>query len=99
ASGTRVTFDAVAARLEDNDRRILAELLFADDPAAEEFGVEWGRKCIERLRDADWRERYIQLKAQINQAEREGRLADAMRLMEELGRLERRKAASRRVIQ
>ena len=88
ASGARVTFDAVAARLEDNDRRILAEMLFAEDPAVEEFGIEWGRKCIGRLLDSDHRLRYVQLKAQINEAERAGRLDEAMRLMQELGKLE-----------
>ncbi len=50
SGGGRIGFDAVAARLEDNDRRILAEMLFAEDPAVEEFGLEWGRKCIARLR-------------------------------------------------
>jgi hypothetical protein len=99
AAGARVSFDAVAARLEDNDRRILAEMLFAEDPAAEEFGVEWGRKCIGRLLDSDERQRYVQLKAQINEAERTGRLDEAMRLMQDLGRLEKGKLASRRGLQ
>jgi DNA primase len=99
ASGARVTFDSVSARLEDDDRRILAEMLFAEDPAVEEFGIEWGRKCIGRLLDSDQRQRYVQLKAQINEAERAGRLDDAMRLMQELGRLERGKSASRRGVQ
>jgi DNA primase len=99
ASGARVTFDAVSARLEENDRRILAEILFAEDPAAEEFGVEWGRKCIGRLLDTDERQRYVQLKAQISEAERGGRLDDAMRLMRELGQLEKGKSASRRGVQ
>jgi DNA primase len=99
ASGGRVTFDAVAARLEDNDRRILAELLFAEDPAAEEFGIEWGRKCIERLRDGDVRQRYMQLKTRINELERAGKLDEAMRLMQELGILDRGNSASRRRVQ
>jgi DNA primase len=99
AAGGRVTFDAVAARLEDNDRRILAEMLFAEDPAVEEFGVDWGRKCIERLRDADGRQRYMQLKAEINDAERAGRMDEAMRLMQELGRLDRGNSALRRGVQ
>jgi DNA primase len=99
AAGGRVTFDAVAARLEDNDRRILAEMLFADDPAAEEFGIEWGRKCIERLLGAGERQRYMQLKTRINELERAGKLDEAMRLMQELGRLSRGNSASRRGVQ
>jgi DNA primase len=99
AAGGRVTFDAVAARLEDNDRRILAEMLFAEDPAVEEFGIEWGRKCIERLLGASERQRHLQLKARINELERAGKLEEAMRLMGELGRLERGNSASRRDVQ
>ena len=99
AAGGRVTFDAVAARLEDNDRRILAEVLFAEDPAVEEFGIEWGRKCIARLLHADERQRHLQLKTRINELERAGKLDEAMRLMQELGKLERGNAASRRGVQ
>ncbi|MGA3240852.1 MAG: DNA primase [Bryobacteraceae bacterium] len=99
AAGARVTFDAVAARLEDNDRRILAEMLFAEDPAVEEFGIEWGRKCIERLLGGGERQRYMQLKARINELERAGKLEEAMRLMGELGRLGRGNSASRRDVQ
>jgi DNA primase len=99
AAGGRATFDAVAARLEDNDRRILAEMLFAEDPAVEEFGMEWGRKCIERLLAAGERQRYMQLKGRINELERAGKLDEAMRLMQELGKLERGDSASRRGVQ
>jgi DNA primase len=99
AAGGRVTFDGVSARLEDNDRRILAEMLFAEDPAVEEFGIEWGRKCIGRLLDADERQRYLQLKTRINELERAGKLDDAMLLMQELGKLKQGSAASRRGVQ
>jgi DNA primase len=99
SAGGRVTFDAVAARLDENDRRILAEILFAEDPAVEEFGIEWGRKCIERLLGAGERQRYMQLKARINELERAGKLDEAMRLMQELGILERGNSALRRRVQ
>jgi len=98
-AGGRVTFDAVAARLDDNDRRILAEMLFAEDPAVEEFGIEWGRKCVERLLGAGERQRYMQLKTRINELERAGKLDEAMRLMQELGKLERGNSALRRRVQ
>jgi DNA primase len=99
SAGGRVTFDAVSARLEENDQRILAEILFAEDPAVEEFGIEWGRKCIERLLGAGERQRYMQLKARINELERAGKLDEAMRLMQELGILERGNSALRRKVQ
>lgn len=89
ASGAAVTFDSVSGRLEDNDRRIMAEIAFAEDPAAEEFGMEWGRKCLGRLKETADRQRASQLKARIHDAERSGNFAEAMRLMGELTRLQR----------
>ncbi len=99
AAGGRATFDAVGARLEDNDRRILAEMLFADDPAVEEFGIEWGAKCIGRLLHKDEQQRYLQLKARIYELERAGKLDEAMPLAEELGKLKQGSMASRRGVQ
>jgi DNA primase len=99
AAGGRVSFDTVAARLEDNDKRILAEMLFAEDPGVEEFGIEWGRKCIERLFHTDEQQRYVQLKTRINELERAGKLDEAMRLMQELGKLKQGNLASRRGVQ
>jgi DNA primase len=99
AAGGRATFDAVAARLEDNDRRILAEMLFAEDPGVEEFGIEWGRKCIGRLLHTDEQQRYMQLKARIYEMERAGKRDEAMLLMQELGKLKQGNMASRRGVQ
>ncbi len=99
ASGAPVTFDAVSARLEDNDRRMLAEIAFAEDPASEEFGLDWGRQCLDRLRQKGERQRVALLKARIHEAERAGNLAEAMRLMQELGRLEKGNSAPRRGVQ
>jgi hypothetical protein len=99
ASGAAVTFDAVSSRLEDNERRMLAEIAFAEDPAVEEFGIEWGRKCLTRLQDTAARQRVTQLKARVHEAERAGRLEEAMRLMQELSRLERGQMGARRGVQ
>jgi DNA primase len=99
ASGGPLTFEAVSGRLDENDRRMLAEIAFAEDPAAEEFGIEWGRKCLARLAATAERQRGAQLKARINEAERAGNLEEAMRLMRELGRLERGNSAPRRGVQ
>lgn len=99
ASDAPVTFDAVSARLEDNDRRMLAEIAFAEDPASEEFGLDWGRQCLDRLRQKGERQRVGQLKARVHEAERAGNLAEAMRLMQELGRLEKGNSSPRRGVQ
>jgi DNA primase len=99
AAGGRVTFDVVAARLEDNDRRILAEMLLAEDPYVEELGIEWGRNCIGRLLHTDEQQRYRQLKMRISELERAGRRDEAMPLVEELGKLKQGNMASRRGVQ
>ncbi len=99
AAGGPMSFDAVSGRLEDNDRRILAEMAFAEDPAADEFGIDWGRKCLARLQATAARQRATQLKARIHEAERAGKLDEAMGLIRELGRLERTNSAPRRGVQ
>jgi DNA primase len=99
AAGGAVTFDAVSARLDEKDRRALAEIAFAEDPAAEEFGIEWGRKCLARLKGKAERERAAQIKARILEAERAGNLGEAMRLMGVLDGLERANIAPRRGVQ
>lgn len=99
AAGAPVTFEAIGGRLEENDRRMLAEIAFAEDPAAEEFGFDWGRKCLDRLCATAQRQRAAELKARINEAERGGNLQEAMRLMGELSRLESSNSSARRGVQ
>lgn len=99
AAGAPLNMDSIGARLEDNDRRMLAEIAFAEDPASEEFGLDWGRQCLERLRQKAERQRGAQLKTRVHEAERAGNLAEAMRLMQELSRLERGNSAPRRGVQ
>jgi DNA primase len=98
-AGGPMTFDAVSGRLDEDGRRVLAEIAFAEDPAAEEFGIEWGRKCLARLRETAGRQRAAQVKMRVNEAERVGNLQEAMRLMQELSRLEKGNSAPRRGVQ
>jgi DNA primase len=99
ASGASLTYDAVTARLDENGQRMLAEIVFAEDPAAQEFGSEWGRKCLARLKETAKRQQSSQWKARIQEAERAGNLEEAMRLMQELRSLERRDSGTRRGVQ
>jgi DNA primase len=99
AAGGPVTFNAVSGRLDEDGRRVLAEIAFAEDPAAEEFGIEWGRKCVARLAATAARQRSAQLKMRVNEAERAGNLQEALRLMQELSRLEKGDSAPRRGVQ
>jgi DNA primase len=99
AAGSPVTHDAVSGRLEENDRRALAEIAFAFDPACDEFGLEWGWKCLAQIKEKCGRQQTAQLKALIQQAERAGNLGEAMRLMGELNRLELANNRARRGVQ
>jgi DNA primase len=92
-SGAAITFDGVNARLEENDQILLAEALLAEDSESHEADLEYGRRCLESIRRSEEQLRRAELKAQVKQAERAGNLAEALRLSEELTRLERRGAA------
>jgi len=92
-AGGAITFDGVNARLEENDQILLAEALLSEDAETHEVNTEYGRRCLESLRRSEDQFRRAELKAQVKQAERAGNLAEALRLSEELIRLERRGAA------
>ena len=93
AAGELITFDSVRARLEDNDQVLLAEALLSEDAESQEATLEYGRRCLESLHRSEEQRRRAELKAQVKQAERSGDLAEALRLSEELARLERGGAA------
>jgi DNA primase len=89
AAGGRLAFDEVSARLEEEDRRILAEIAFAEESEIHEMTLEYGRQCLDSLRRTDAQRRRSQLKAKINESERAGNWEEAMRLVRELQLLER----------
>ena len=90
ASGADVTFDTVNARLEDNDRQLLAEVLFSEEVESHELNAEYGHRCLESLRRSDAQKKRSELKAQIKQAERAGDVREALRLAQELEQLDDR---------
>jgi DNA primase len=95
AAGESVTFGAVNARLEDSDQSLLAEVLLSEETLvseennAEQLGLEYGRRCLESLLRSEGQMRRAELKAQVKQAERAGNVREALRLAQELERLER----------
>jgi DNA primase len=89
AGGESVTFAAVNARLEDNDQSLLAEVLLSEETNEEQMGLEYGRRCLESLLRSEEQMRRAELKAQVKQAERSGNVREALRLAQELERLER----------
>ena len=93
AGGAAVTYNAVSGRLEESDRILLAEVLLSEDSESHDVNLDYGRRCLDSMRRSEEHLRRAELKQQVKQAERAGNLAEALRLSEELMRLERRGAA------
>jgi DNA primase len=82
-------FTELEARLGDADRELLASVVFADKPDDEEYSLERALACLEALERSEREADRAALKARIKQAERAGMLEEALRITEELGRLEK----------
>jgi DNA primase len=94
-SGGAVTFEAVDARLEEADRNLLAEMLMAEEDEEREIAPEYGEACLESLRRSGAQRCRASLKSRIKEAERGGNMTEALRLAEELQKLERPGGARR----
>lgn len=82
-----VTFDALNARLEDADHALLAEAVLREDL---QYSRDEVLAALDSMRRSEVLNQRVQLKARIKESERGGRVEEAMRLTEELLRLERR---------
>jgi hypothetical protein len=74
------------ARLTEADRSTLAGIALADETNAEDLSLE-GKGYLGTLRRMAREARIIALKSSIASAERERKVADALRLCQELDRL------------
>jgi len=83
-AGETVNFAAVHERLPAAAQKALEEIVLKDDITV--ASLEDGLACIAAWRRESENETQRDLKAQIKQAEREGRFDDALRLMKQLGR-------------
>jgi len=86
ASGGQLTFDEIHARLEENDRRLLADALMREDIQASPEEV---LAAIESMKRSEHQDLRLRLKTRIKEAERAGAASEALRLMAELQQLER----------
>jgi hypothetical protein len=77
------------ARLEDGDKSRLASIVLADETNGEEFSLQLGEACVARLRRAMLETRLSALRMSVREAERAGRLEDALRLSKEFDALAR----------
>ncbi len=85
AAGGRTSFEEVNARLEEADQNLFAHAVIRDDVISSR---EAALACLEGLRRSENQLRREQVKARIKEAERAGRWEEALRLGEELQRLD-----------
>lgn len=82
-------FSELEARLEDADKTLLASVLFADGLGEEGSTREQALACVRALQVEAREGKRAELRSRVKEAEREGRMEEALRLAEELSRAER----------
>jgi DNA primase len=87
---TEFRFSDLEGRLSDADRDLLSTVVFADEVLEEEKAAEQALSCLRSLKAQDPKAEVAALRAQVKAAERDGNLAEALRLAEELNRRSRR---------
>jgi len=90
ASGGRVTFDSVNARLEEGDQALLAQMVFTSETEGHEPTLEYGYQCLESLQRFEEQLRSKELEARVKQAERDGDIRTAFHAAQEDGQRKRR---------
>jgi len=86
-AGTDFAFAELDARLEEADRTKLAAFVLADETATAVFSLEQGEACVRRLQNEERDNRVASLRVRIKEAEKSGRIAEALEMMQELDRL------------
>jgi DNA primase len=89
AAGNAVVFGNLDARLEENDRALLASAVLADETDGEVFSLEQGEACLRAIENTQRDSERAAIKAQVRAAERDGNITEAIRLSGELSRIER----------
>ena len=93
-SGSSVRFAELEARLDDADKVLMTSLVFADE-TDEGAALDQARSCLRTIEASGRLSTVAALKARVKEAEREGNLAEALRLAEEVSRTQRESRASR----
>ena len=83
-SGGRPAYHEVHARLEENDRELLAAVVLREEMDGDAHSLEQGMECLLRLEREQQQGGAALLKARIREAERAGNLSEALRLTREL---------------
>jgi DNA primase len=88
-------FSALEARLSQPAQALLHQLLAADD-MNEDSGLDQARACLRQLESGLRKQQLNDLRARAKEAEREGRVEEALRWAAELSRLQREEAGAGR---
>ena len=87
--GAPLRFPELEARLDDGDKALITSLVFADESGEDPSALEQARSCLRTLEASGRLSSLAALKARVKAAEREGNLAEALRLAEEVNRAQR----------
>ncbi len=82
-------YEELHARLEEGDQELLASAVLEDETNTSAMTLQLGEECLRSLERSGLRTQVSALKARVKEAERAGSLDEALRLAEELHRLER----------
>ena len=84
-----ITYEELHARLEEVDQNLLAFAVLQDETNDAVISLRQGAECLRSLERTGLQTQVTALKARVKDAERAGNLHEALRLAEELHRLER----------
>jgi DNA primase len=87
-TGLGAGFAEIEARLPESERRILLAAVLADEMSEGADFREQAEACLKRLEAAERERRRTGIRARLREAEHAGDLAEALRLAEELNRLD-----------
>jgi DNA primase len=81
------------ARLDEADRSKLASIALSADSQGENYSLQVGVACLEKLQRQTLEAQIVVLKASIKEAERAGKITEALRLYEDLHQFEKSRRA------
>jgi len=82
-------FPELEGRLGDSDKTLLASVIFADELREEDYTLEQALACLRRLETETHESQRAALRTRVKEAERGGDFAEALRVAQELSRLEK----------
>ncbi len=88
SSGQPIGFSELEARLPEADRGLMVSALLADELSEGADTREQAEACLRKLEADGRRNRRAEIRARLKEAERAGNFDEAMRLAEELNRLD-----------